>query len=149
MCEDYRLKAFSVQNYFCHLLRKQHIETKPIWYYFAFISLLNMTQGHRSIQDELILIIFCKQAAFWIIYAPVWTAATVQKLSLHLWGRKAGNNCHRRSLSYSDPIAEHLIDYRKYFIRIQWRKFIKAAFFLTRSALCCQDNTLVKRSIPI
>lgn len=74
MREDYRLKAFSVWNCFCHLVRKQHIETKPIWYYFAFISLLNIVQGHRNIQDELILIILCKQTAFWMIYVPIWRA---------------------------------------------------------------------------
>ena len=74
MWEDYRLKAFSVQNYFCHLVRKQPIETKPLWHCFAFISLLNISQGHRNVQDELMLMIFCKQAAFWVIYVQIWRA---------------------------------------------------------------------------
>lgn len=74
MWEDYRLKASSDRSYFCHLVRKQHIETKPVWYYSAFICLLNIAQRHRSIQKERILIIFCMQAAFWIIYVPIWTA---------------------------------------------------------------------------
>lgn len=71
MWGDYRLKAFSVQNCFCQLVKKWHTEAKPIWHYFAFISILNIAKGHRNIVDELTWIIFCEPAAFWVIYVPI------------------------------------------------------------------------------
>lgn len=71
MWGDYRLKAFSVQNFFCQLVKKWHTEANPIWHYFALTSIFNIAKGHRSIMDELTWIIFCEQAAFWVIYMPI------------------------------------------------------------------------------